>query len=128
MPAPLPWAPRPRPGESLSGWVARVASRYEVGAGELCCYLLQERSLGIGRLEQLDHRADPELVGLLAAAARVAPARLRAMQAAVDDGTASCWFRTDATWCPECVLSDLVQGPETYERAVWRLGVRRFAP
>ena len=68
------------------------------------------------------HRADPELVGLLAAAARVTPARMRAMRVAVDDGTAPCWFRERAAWCPECVRGDLARGAETYGRTIWRLG------
>ena len=125
MPPPLlPWAPRPHLGESLSGWVARVTSRYDVTA-ECLRQHLRERERGsprLGSVEQLDHRTAPELVALLAAAARLPAARLRAMRVAVDDGTATRWFRTAAAWCPECVRGDLARGPETYERATWRLG------
>lgn len=128
MTAPLPWSPRPHPGESMSGWVGRVASRYDIRADELCAHLLGQKTVDGGRVKQLDHRADPEMVGLLAAAARVAPNRLRAMRAAVDDTTASCWFRMDAAWCPECVRGDLGQGPEIHERAVWRIGCFVICP
>jgi len=128
MPRPLPLAPRPLPGEALSGWGARVASRYEVGANDLCRHLLGGRDFDMARVERLDHRADPELIGLLAAAARIDPARLRAMRAAVDDGTASCWHRMDTAWCPECIRGDVARGPETYARAAWRLGCTVVCP
>ena len=128
MPPPLPWAPRPHPGESLSGWVARVASRYDVTADRLCRHVLDEQGLELGRIERLDHRADPELVDALAAAASLAPARLRAMRTAGDDGSASCWFRMETAWCPDCVRGDLTQGPETHERALWRLGCSVICP
>lgn len=121
-PGPLPWTPRAHPGESLSGWVARIASRYDVTGAELCKHLLGAEAFDAGRVEQLDHRADPELLALLAEAARLPPAKLWAMRVTADDRMASYWFRTDATWCPECVKCDLARGPETYERATWRLG------
>ncbi len=114
MPGPLPWAPRPLPGEALSCWVARVASRYDVTAGDLCRYLLDRQDFDLGRIERQDHRADPELVSLLAAAARMPPERLRAMQVGMEDGNASCWFRMNAAWCPECVRCNLAEGLEAF--------------
>lgn len=105
-----------------------MASRYDVTTACLCRHLLNEKNFDGGRVERLDHRADPELAGLLAAGARIAPARLRAMRVAAADGTASCWFRQDAAWCPECVRKDLAQGPEVHERATWRLGCSVMCP
>lgn len=93
-----------------------------VTAAQLCKHLLGTEVFDAGRVEQLDHRADPELLALLAEAARLPPAKLRAMRVTADESTASCWFRTNATWCPECVTCDLARGPETHERAIWRLG------
>jgi TniQ len=122
VPGALPLAPRPYPGEALSCWVARVASRYGATADDLCRHLLGGQGPGLDRVERLDHRADPELVGLLAAAARIAPDRLRALRVTLDDGIATCWHRTTATWCPDCVSADLAHGPEVYDRAIWRLG------
>jgi len=122
VPGALPLAPRPYPGEALSCWVARVASRYDATADDLCRHLLGGQGPGLDRVERLDHRADPELVDLLAAAARIAPDRLRTMRVTLDDGTATCWHRTTATWCPDCIWADLAHGPEVYERAIWRLG------
>lgn len=119
---PLPFAPRPHPREAISSWVGRVAARYDLTAAHLASHVLARRSIGIHRVEKLDHCADIELEFALATAARIMPDRIRALRIAGEDGSASCWHRLTPAWCPECVRTDLVETGEVYQRAAWRLG------
>jgi len=121
-PAPLPLAPRPNPGEAITSWVGRIAARYDIMAHDLVRHVLGRRSVSMDRVERLDYQADQELEAALAAAARVSPARVKALRIVCDDGSACCWHRTWPAWCRDCVQADLAQGGEVYERAVWRLG------
>jgi hypothetical protein len=72
--------------------------------------------------------ADPGLEAALAAAAQVAPERLRALRIVPGDGSTSCWHREGVAWCPACVQDDVARWGETYERATWRLGCCVLCP
>ncbi len=126
--APLPLAPRPHPGEAISSWMERVAARYDLTADHLASHVLARRSIGIHRVEHLDHRGDAELELALATATQMTPDRIRALRIAGDDGSASCWHRLTLAWCPECVRTDLLDTGEVYERALWRLGCCVMCP
>ncbi len=102
--------------------MGRVAARYDLTADHLASHVLARRSIGIQRVEHLDHRADVELELALATTTQMTPDRIRALRIAGDDGSASCWHRLTLAWCPECVRTDLADTGEVYERAVWRLG------
>ncbi len=126
--APLPLAPRPRPGEALSSWVRRIAARYDLGPDNLVRHLLGQRSLVYGRAERLDSRADPDLEGALARAARIDLARIQGLRIVNNDDIAWCWHRGRPAWCPECIRCDLAHHGEIYERAIWRLGCCVLCP
>lgn len=130
MREPLPLAPRPLPGEAISSWAARIAARYDLSATELDACLPGSRAGGAGHgtMRWLDHRADPGLEAALAAAAQIAPERLRALRIVPDDGSTSCWHREGVAWCPACVQDDVARWGETYERATWRLGCCVLCP
>ena len=106
----------------------RVAARYDLTADHLASHVLARRSIGIYRVEHLDHRADAELELALATATQMTPDRIRALRIAGDDGSASCWHRLTLAWCPECVRTDLLGMGEVYERALWRLGCSVMCP
>ena len=126
--APLPLAPRPHADEALSSWVRRIAARYDLGSDNLVRHVLGQRSLALGRVERLDSRADPELEGALARAARIDVARIQSLRIVKDDDVAWCWHRIRPAWCPECIRGDLAHQGEVHERAIWRLGCCVLCP
>ncbi len=128
MPSPLPLAPRPNPGEAITSWVERMGARYDVTGHDLLRHVLGRFSIGLGRAERLDHRADEEVEAALAAAARISPARIKALRIVRDDGSASCWHRRTPAWCRACVQTDLDQRGEVFQRAAWRLGSTVVCP
>lgn len=126
--APLPVAPRPRPGEALSSWVRRIAACYGLEPHDLIRHILGHRAQMLGRVERLDNRADPELEHGLAEAASIDIARIQSQRIVSDDGAAWTWHRTRPAWCPQCVRDDLQGHDETYQRASWRLGCCVLCP
>lgn len=127
-PPPLPLAPRPCPGEAVSSWVRRVASRYDILGDHLVRYVLGRRAYTVHRAERLDHCADAALEDALALATRVDCATIRRLRIVRHDGSASCWHRTTPTWCPACIRGDLPARGEVHERAIWRLGCCVLCP
>lgn len=122
MPAPLPIAPRPHHGESITSWVSRTAARYDMTAIDLVRHVLGRRVISPGRLERIDYKADEELETALAAAVSLSPADIRTLRIVGDDGAAGCWYRTWPTWCRKCFRADITERGEIHERAAWRLG------
>ena len=119
---PLPLAPRPHDGEAVSSWVERLAARYDLTGDELVLCLLGKRSVAGHRAERLDHCADAQLEGALAAAARIDRSRLSGLRVVSADGSASCWHRKVVAWCPACIREDVARCGEVHRRAIWRLG------
>ncbi len=118
----MPLAPRPHPGESLSSWIRRMASRYDIGGQVLAHAILGGPAETVGRVEALDYRQDAALEAALAVAAGLDPARVIGMRKVGADGGAAGWIRQGRAWCPDCVRADIGQYGEVHERAVWRLG------
>ncbi len=126
---PMPLAPRPHVGESISSWVARVAARYDITGDDLGRLIIDERQSGqwVG-VACLDHHADLISQAALASAARIDAARIDALRIVSGDGSASCWHRDTPAWCPACLQSDLLHNGEVHGRAAWRLGCSVVCP
>ncbi len=129
IPRSIPLAPRPFHDESIRSWVGRVAARYDLAPPELVARLRDGPGVHVSRLFSLDWRKDAELDHLLAQAARLDEARIRALRLVVTDRPKpALWHRTLLAWCPACACEDVVRHGEIYERAVWRLGCCAVCP
>ncbi len=126
--APLPLAPRPYEGESISSWVRRMGARYDITADDLVRCILGWHFVAVSRAERLDHWADAQLEDALAVAARIDRARISNLRVVCDDGSASCWHRQGSAWCTECIRDDIARHGEVHERAIWRLGCCVLCP
>ncbi len=120
--APLPLAPRPYPGESVSSWVRRVGARYDILGDNLVEHVIDRPGRAVGVASTLDYRAAPDVEAALAYATRISPATIGDLRITGDDGSNSCWHRWALAWCPKCIRADLASHGELYERAIWRLG------
>jgi hypothetical protein len=129
IPRSIPLAPRPFPDESIRSWIGRVAARYDLAPAELVARLRDGSGVHVSRLFSLDWRKDAELDHLLAQAARLDEARIRALRLVVTDRPKpALWHRTLLAWCPACAWEDVVRHGEIYERAIWRLGCCAVCP
>lgn len=129
IPRSIPLAPRPFPDESIRSWIGRVAARYDLAPAELVARLRDGPGVHVSRLFSLDWREDAELDHLLAQAARLDEARIKALRLVVTDRPKPVlWHRTLLAWCPACACEDVVCYGEIYERAVWRLGCCAACP
>jgi hypothetical protein len=127
-PPPLPLAPRPYPGETISSWLRRIAARYDILADDLARHVLGWTAYRDHPAERLDHRADAVLEAGVARATRVDLETIQGMRIVPDDGSASGWHRARQAWCPACLDADLAERGEVYERALWRLGCCVLCP
>jgi hypothetical protein len=129
LPSSIPLAPRPFPDESIRSWIGRIAARYDLASPELVARLRHGTEVDVSRLSAVDWREDAELDHLLAQAARLDEARIRALRLAVIDCPKPApWHRTLLAWCPACACEDVVRHGEIYERAGWRLGCCAACP
>ncbi|MBA3897995.1 MAG: TniQ family protein, partial [Sphingomonadaceae bacterium] len=108
LPRSLPLAPRPFPDESIRSWIGRVAARYDLAPAELVTRLRDGPGVHVSRLFPLDWQEDAELDHLLAQAARLDEARIRALRLVVTDRPKpALWHRTLLAWCPACACEDV---------------------
>jgi TniQ protein len=130
VPRSLPLAPRPFADESIRSWIGRVAARYDLPSVELVARLRDGPGVHVLRLFSLDWRKDAEFDHLLAQAARLDEARIRALRLVMTDRPKkpALWHRTLLAWCPACACEDVVCHGEIYERAIWRLGCCAVCP
>jgi hypothetical protein len=129
LPGSIPLAPRPFPDESIRSWIGRVAARYDLAPPELVARLRDGAEVDVSWLSSVDWREDARLDHLLARAARLDGARIRALRLVVANRPEPVlWHRTLLAWCPACACEDVVRHGETYERAVWRLGCCAACP
>jgi hypothetical protein len=129
LPNSIPLAPRPFPDESIRSWIGRVAARYDLAPAELVARLRDGIKADVSRLSTVDWREDAELDHVLAQAARLDGARIRALRLVVTDRPKpALWYRPLLAWCPACACEDVVRHGEVYERAAWRLGCCAACP
>ena len=121
----LPAAPRPHEDELISSWLGRTAALYDLD-GEQLRQWLQPHA---GRMARPDIALDPVEAAQLAAACRVAPARLQALDLAhVWPGLMIDWLpqtagqqkralsHIDLAWCAMCLAEAHATGGAYLDR------------
>lgn len=125
----LPIAPPPRPDESQSSWIARIAARYDLAAGDLVQHLLPNETDVSGMAQWIDVCPWPPLEDALAAATHVPRAQVaRQRLAGLAANPEAAWPRNTAAWCPLCVAQDVAACREVYIRMAWTFGGYLICP
>jgi hypothetical protein len=106
-----------------------MAARYDLAPPGLMTWLRDGAAVHGSRIASLDWQEDAELEHLLARAAHLDRAGIRALRPIVEvQPKPALWYRQLLAWCPVCACEDVTRHGEIYERAVWRLGCCAACP